>query len=139
MIKTYPLQIKTKGFCDIHDLTPAAVKKIQDSKIQNGLVTLFVVGSTAGLTTVEFEPGLKKDLEAWFEKMMPQGEYYHHEETWHDGNGFSHVRAALLKPFLTVPLVDGQLTLGTWQQIVLVDFDNRPRSREIILQIMGEI
>ena len=137
-IRNVKIGLKTKGFCDIQDLTPEASKKISESGIQNGQATFFVAGSTAGLTTVEYEPGLIRDLEELFEKLVPQGKSYHHEEAWHDGNGFSHVRASLLKPSLTVPVVDGKLTLGTWQQVVLIDFDNRSRNREVILQMMGD-
>lgn len=137
-IRNYKLRVKTKGFCDIHDLTDGAQEKLSDAGVQNGLVTFFVTGSTAGLTTVEYEPGLVKDLEELFERLAPQNKDYHHEEAWHDGNGFAHVRSSLLKTSLTVPLIDGKLTLGTWQQVVLIDFDNRPRTREIVLQVMGE-
>ena len=137
-IENFKIRLKTKGFCDIHDLTGEAQEKISASGIREGQATFFVAGSTTGLTTVEYEPGLVKDLKELFERIAPQGKYYHHEEAWHDGNGFSHVRASLLKPSLTVPIVDCKLTLGTWQQVVLIDFDNRPRSREIILQVMGE-
>jgi len=103
-IKNFKIRVKTKGFCDIHDLTDKARAMISESGIREGQVTFFVVGSTAGLTTVEYEPGLVKDLKAFFEKLAPQDQYYHHEETWHDGNGFSHVRASILKPSLPVPL-----------------------------------
>ena len=137
-IKNYRIRVKTTGFCDIHDLTGEAQEKISACGIQNGQITFFVPGSTAGLTTVEYEPGLVKDLEELFEKLFPKDKYYHHEDAWHDGNGFAHVRASLLKPSLTVPVADGKPTLGTWQQVVLIDFDNRPRSREIVLQVMGE-
>ena len=137
-IKSFKIRIKTKGFCDIHDLTPEAQRKIEESGVENGQATFFVAGSTAGLTTVEYEPGLVKDLEELFEKLAPKDKYYHHEEAWHDGNGFAHVRASLLKPSLTVPVVNRKPTLGTWQQIVLIDFDNRPRNREVVLQVMGE-
>lgn len=137
-IQSFKIRLKTKGFADLHDLTPEARKKIEESGIENGQATFFVAGSTAGLTAVEYEPGLVKDLQELFERIAPQSKYYHHEEAWHDGNGFSHVRASLLKPSLTVPIVDRKLTLGTWQQVVLIDFDNRPRNREIILQVMGE-
>jgi len=137
-IKNFKIHTKTKGYCDIHNLTDEANQKVATSGVEDGQATLFVVGSTAGLTTVEYEPGLVKDLHELFEKIAPQDKYYHHEETWHDGNGFSHVRASLLKPSLTVPIVDGKLTLGTWQQIVLIDFDNRPRAREVVLQVMGQ-
>lgn len=137
-IKNYKIRLKTQGFCDIHDLTGKAQEKVKESKIQEGLATFFVVGSTAGLTTVEYEPGLVKDLQELFERLVPRDRDYHHEEAWHDGNGFSHVRASLLKPSLTIPIVSGKLTLGIWQQVVLVDFDNRSRNREIVLQAMGE-
>ncbi len=136
-IKSYKIRLKTKGFCDIHDLTGEAQEKISTSGIQNGQITIFIPGSTAGVTTVEYEPGLVKDLEEIFEKLIPKDKYYHHEETWHDGNGFAHVRASLLKPSLTVPVIEGKPALGTWQQVVLIDFDNRPRSREVVFQVMG--
>lgn len=137
-IKNYKIRIKTKGFTDIHDLTGEAQEKVSQSEIQDGQATFFVTGSTAGLTTVEYEPGLVEDLKELFERIAPQDKYYHHEEAWHDGNGFSHVRASLLKPSLTVPIVDGKLTLGTWQQVILIDFDNHPRSREIVFQVIGQ-
>jgi len=137
-IRSYKIRLKTKGFSDIHDITNVGRDKVAESGILNGQATFFVVGSTAGLTTVEYEPGLVKDLEELFERIAPQSKYYHHEETWHDGNGFSHVRASLLKPSLTVPIVQGELTLGTWQQVILIDFDNRSRSREVVLQLMGD-
>ena len=136
-IQTFKIRVKTKGFSDIQDLTPEASRKISESEVKNGQATFFVTGSTAGLTTVEYEPGLVKDLEELFERIAPQSKYYHHEEAWHDGNGFSHVRASLLKPSLTVPIVEGKLALGTWQQVILIDFDNRPRTRDIVFQIMG--
>lgn len=137
-ISNYKIRVKTEGFCDIHNLTPEAQSKIAETGIQNGQAIFFVAGSTAGLTTVEYEPGLVKDLQELFEKIAPRDKYYHHEEAWHDGNGFAHVRSSLLKPSLTVPVVEGKPALGTWQQVVLIDFDNRPRNREVILQIMGE-
>lgn len=137
-IVTEKLYRKTQGFTDIHDLTPEASEVIASGGIQSGQATFFVVGSTAGLTTVEYEPGLIKDLKKIFEKIAPEKEYYHHEETWHDGNGFSHVRASLLKPHLVVPVDHGKMTLGTWQQIILIDFDNGPREREVVLQIIGK-
>lgn len=137
-IKNYHFQFKTKGFCSIHNITDNAVVKIAESGIREGQATFFVVGSTAGITTVEYEPGLIQDLKELFEKLVPQDQYYHHEETWHDGNGFSHVRASLLKPSLTVPVIEGRPVLGTWQQVVVIDFDNRPRNRQVVLQILGE-
>ncbi|MGB6122819.1 MAG: secondary thiamine-phosphate synthase enzyme YjbQ [Bacteroidota bacterium] len=108
------------------------------SKIQEGIATLFVPGSTAGITTIEFESGAVADLRKAVERLAPENVHYDHDARWGDGNGFAHVRAALLGPSLTVPVVEGQLTLGTWQQIVLVDFDNRPRRREVMIHLLGE-
>lgn len=136
-IRNYSIQVQTKGFCDIHDLTPVGETYVTQSGIRSGQAHFFVVGSTAGLTTVEYEPGLVRDLKEVFEKLVPQAGDYHHEQTWHDGNGFSHVRASLLKPSLPVPVIEGCMRLGTWQQIILIDFDNHPRTREVILQVMG--
>ena len=139
MVKTKKLKIKTKGNCDIVNITGQVAEAVAQSKIADGLVTVFNVGSTAGITTTEYEPGLVNyDIEAAFEKIVPQNSRYEHEETWHDDNGHAHVRAALLGPSLSVPVVDGRLTLGTWQQIILVDFDTRPRTRTVICQIIGE-
>lgn len=134
----FKIHRKTKGFSDVQNLSEEAHTLLVKSGIRNGQATFFVVGSTAGITAVEFEPGLVQDLKELFEKLIPKNENYHHEQAWHDGNGFSHIRASLLKPSLTVPIMDGQMTLGTWQQVVLIDFDNTPREREIILQILGE-
>lgn len=139
MVKTEKIQIKTKGNCDIVNITEDVSEAISQSGIRNGAVTVFHVGSTGGITTIEFEPGLVDyDLEAAFEKIAPQNGSYEHEKTWHDDNGHSHVRASLLGPSLTVPFIDGRLTLGTWQQIVLVDLDTRGRDRTVICQIIGE-
>ncbi len=120
------------------DLTSHVSKKLMESGLENGTVTLFVTGSTAGITTIEYEEGLVKDFSELMEKIIPSTVTYHHDARWGDGNGFSHVRASLLGPSLTVPFYDGKLALGTWQQIVFVDFDNRERSRKIILQFMGK-
>jgi len=139
MVKTENLKIQTRGNCDVVDITDQVRKAIATSRITNGTVTLFNVGSTAGITTTEYEPGLvNHDIKAAFERIAPQNTRYEHEETWHDDNGHSHVRASVLGPSLAVPIVDGQLTLGTWQQIILVDFDTRPRTRTVICQIIGE-
>lgn len=139
MVKTEQIQLRTAGNCDIHDITGHVGGKVEASGVKQGVVTLFNVGSTAGITTTEAEPGLLNyDLEAAFERVAPQNAGYEHEKTWHDDNGHSHVRASLLGPSLSVPIVDGRLTLGTWQQIILVDFDTRPRTRTVICQIMGE-
>jgi len=139
MVKTARINVETKGNCDIVNITKQVSEAAAQSGISDGTVTLFNVGSTAGITTTEYEPGLvKHDIAATFEKIAPQNARYEHEETWHDDNGHSHVRAALLGPSLSVPVVDGQLSLGTWQQIILVDFDTRPRTRTVICQIIGE-
>jgi secondary thiamine-phosphate synthase enzyme len=130
--------LSTKGFCDICNITEEVQKIVGKSKIKNGIVLVFVIGSTAGITTIEYEPNLIRDLQEFFEKIIPQNESYHHDETWGDNNGFSHLRAALLGPSLSLPLTDGKLQLGDWQQIVFIDFDNRPRNRSIFVQIMGE-
>jgi secondary thiamine-phosphate synthase enzyme len=111
---------------------------IDRSRIQNGLVTVFCSGSTGAVTTIEYESGVLRDLQKAIEKIVPSNIPYEHDKRWGDGNGFSHVRAALMKPSLTIPLIEGRLTLGTWQQIVLIDFDNRKRQREIVIHIMGE-
>jgi len=136
-IKNYMLELDTRGFCHAVDVTDAVRGKVAESGIDAGLVTLFIVGSTAGVTTVEYEPGCVRDLEDLFDKLIPPTRDYHHEQTWRDGNGFSHMRAALLKPSLTIPFERGTMTLGTWQQIVVVDFDNKPRQRRIAVQVMG--
>jgi secondary thiamine-phosphate synthase enzyme len=139
MVKTEKIIVKTKGNCDIVDITSHVSRVVAQSDITSGTATLFNVGSTAGITTTEYEPGLvKHDIASAFEKIAPAGARYEHEETWHDDNGHAHVRAALLGPSLTVPFVNAELTLGTWQQIVLVDFDTGPRRRTIICQISGE-
>ena len=137
-IHTAKLVEKTEGYCDIIDITPKVDELVQKERIKKGLATIFVSGSTAALTTIEFEPGLVKDLKELLEKLIPSGKRYHHDDRWGDDNGFSHLRSSLFGPSLQIPIEGGRLLLGTWQQIVLVDFDNRPRSREIVVQLMGE-
>ena len=137
-IHTFKLQENTKGFCDIIDLTPKVREEITTSGFRDGLVTLFVAGSTAALTTVEYEPGLVKDLQELFERIIPSTHRHHHDDRWGDDNGFSHLRASLVGPSLQIPLQAGQLLLGTWQQIILLDFDNRQRKRLVIGQLIGE-
>ena len=137
IVKNSAIHLSTRGFCHAVDITPEVRKKVDETNIKDGTVTVFVVGSTAGITTIEYEPGVVKDLEDLFNKLAPPTRDYHHEEAWHDGNGFSHVRASLLKPSIVVLVEDGKLRLGTWQQIVVLDFDNRPRNREIAIQVMG--
>ncbi|HNO78266.1 MAG TPA: secondary thiamine-phosphate synthase enzyme YjbQ [Phycisphaerae bacterium] len=138
-INTHTIEVKTKGNSQVINLSPAIDACVQKSSVENGTLTVFVIGSTAGITTTEFEPGLAThDLAALFERIAPEHDRYLHEETWHDDNGHSHVRASLLGPGIVVPLVEGRLTLGTWQQIILIDFDTRPRDRKIVLQFMGQ-
>jgi secondary thiamine-phosphate synthase enzyme len=136
--QTFTLRQKTRGFTDIHDLTPQVRSFVGKAKVSNGIVAVFVPGSTAGVTTIEFESGALQDLKKAIERLAPEGIHYDHDARWGDGNGFAHVRAALIGPSLSIPLVQGELQLGTWQQIVLVDFDNRSREREVIVQIVGD-
>jgi secondary thiamine-phosphate synthase enzyme len=137
-IQTKKLSEKTSGFCDIIDITAKVREHIETEKIKGGQVTLFVSGSTAALTTVEYEPGLVRDLKEFVEKLIPSDRRYHHDDRWGDDNGFSHLRASLFGPSLAIPIENGRPLLGTWQQVVLLDFDNRPRTREIIVQLIGE-
>lgn len=138
MIFSETISLSTKGFCDMLDVTPHVHGVIGRSKIENGLVTVFCSGSTGAVTTIEYESGVLKDLQRAIEKIVPSNLSYEHDRRWGDGNGFSHVRAALMKPSLTVPLVKGRLALGTWQQIVFVDFDNRKRERHLLVQVIGD-
>ena len=138
LIHTGKLVETTQGHCDIIDITAKVQNELERRKIQRGLATLFVSGSTASLTTIEYESGVLQDLKELLEKLIPSNRKYRHDDRWGDDNGFSHLRASLLGPSLQVPIADGKLMLGTWQQIVLLDFDNRPRTREIVVQIMGE-
>ncbi len=120
------------------DLTGRLSDILDDSKLKRGNMTIFVVGSTAALTTFEFEPGMIKDMRDLYEKLIPSSRHYYHDETWGDANGFSHLRAALQGPSLTIPFDNGRLLLGTWQQVVLAEFDNRSRNRQVIVQLLGE-
>ena len=139
MVKTEQLQVRTRGNNHVIDITDEVRRAVDGSGVTAGVVTVFNVGSTAGITTTEFEPGLANhDIEAAFERLAPANARYEHEETWHDDNGHSHVRASLLGPSLSVPVVGGQMTLGTWQQIILVDFDTRARTRTVVCQTVGE-
>ena len=139
MVYTQTLQVPTHGNCHLVDITAQVQQALDQSGLKNGVVTVFNVGSTAGITTIEFEPGLvHHDMKAAFEKLAPENASYEHEKTWHDDNGHAHVRASLLGPSLAVPFCDGVLTLGTWQQITLIDFDTRKRTRKIVCQIIGE-
>ena len=138
MVFTKAISLDTKGFSDIIDITSGVISIVKQSSINSGLVTLFCPGSTGALTTIEYEDGVLQDLKDALERIVPSAIPYQHDARWGDGNGFSHVRAAFMKPSLSIPLVSRRLTLGTWQQIVFIDFDNRGRHREIIVQIMGE-
>ena len=137
-IKTFTLQFQTRGNGDIRDITDAVAEQIVASELRNGTVTIFTPSATSALTTIEYESGCVTDLQRLFDEIVDPNREYAHNARWHDGNGHSHVRAALLGPSLTVPFVEQRLTLGTWQQIIFVDFDNRARRREIVLQVMGE-
>jgi secondary thiamine-phosphate synthase enzyme len=138
-VVTRDFEVRTQGDSQVINLSHRVAELAAGGAIRDGLVTVFVVGSTAGITTTEFEPGLANhDLKAFFEKIAPQDAHYAHEGTWNDDNGHAHVRASLLGPSLTIPLVAGKLQLGTWQQIVLIDFDTRPRTRRIVVQLVGE-
>ena len=138
MVVTESISLQSKGQCDIIDITPQVEQQLDQAEINSGIVTLFISGSTAGISTIEFESGLVADFQRMWERVVPQNIPYDHDRRWGDGNGYSHVRASLLGASLVVPFHNKRLTLGTWQQIVVVDFDNRPRSRQVILQIMGE-
>ncbi len=131
------LQIYTRGDNDVQDLTRQLNGLLTDIQMVNGTGTIFVQGSTAALTTLEYEPDVVADVKEAFQRLAPTGQNYRHEAGWRNGSGSSHVRAALLGPSLVIPFVEGKFTLGTWQQVVLVDFDNRPRQREIVVQFMG--
>ena len=137
-VKTLSLPLTTRGNADIHDITVQVASSVAQSGLKNGTVTVFCPSSTSGLTTIEFESGALTDLKRLFDEMIPSDREYAHNARWGDGNGHSHLRASMLGPSLTIPFVDGRLTLGTWQQIIFVDFDNRPRKRELVLQIIGE-
>ncbi len=138
-VETHRLKVHSKGNTALLDLTPEVERCLASGTIQNGLATVFVIGSTAAITTTEYEPGLvNTDFRDFFQRIAPDDIDYEHEKTWGDDNGHAHVRASLLGPSLAVPLVGGKLTLGTWQQIVLIDFDTRPRQREIVVQVLGE-
>ncbi len=137
-VKSLTLKLKTRGDADTIDITDAVANAVRDSGLRSGVVTIFCPSSTSALTTIEFEDGALADLRRAFDEIAPPNRDYRHNLRWGDGNGHAHLRAALLGPSLTVPFVDGRLTLGTWQQIIYIDFDNRPRSRELIAQVMGE-
>ena len=135
---TESLNLSTQGDADVIDITPQVGEKLRALNIKSGIVTINVCGSTAGVTTCEYEPGLIQDIKDIFEKLIPQGKRYQHDETWHDGNGHAHLRSSLVGTSLTIPFKNKELILGTWQQIIFIDFDNRRRQRKIVLQFLGE-
>ena len=137
-IFTDMLRMTTQGYGEMKDITGEVQKLVLEHGLGEGTVTIFVPGATGGITTIEYEGGLVEDFAELMERLAPRGVPYHHDDRWGDGNGFSHIRASLLGPSLTVPITQGKLTLGTWQQIVFVDFDNRSRNRQVVVQMMGE-
>jgi secondary thiamine-phosphate synthase enzyme len=138
MVKTGSVQLSTRGNADVQDITRPISQVVNESEIRNGTVTIFCPSATSALTTIEYESGCVSDLRRLFDEIIPSNREYAHNARWHDGNGHSHIRAALLGPSLTIPFVEGDLTLGTWQQVIYVDFDVRSRHRELVLQIIGE-
>lgn len=137
-VKNKTIRLQTKGKDHVLDITSEVENVVSETKVKNGIVTVFIPGSTASVTTIEYEPGLIKDIKAVDEKLIPSTVSYAHDATWGDANGYAHLRASFIGPSLTVPIVNGELTLGTWQQIIVIDHDNRPRSREVIIQVIGE-
>lgn len=137
-VKTTSISLSTQGHADVRDITDRVARSIHQSGLKDGTATIFCPSSTSALTTIEYESGAVSDLRRLFDEIIPQNRECAHNERWHDGNGHSHIRTVLLGPLLTIPFVDGQLTLPTWQQIIYVDFDNRPRQRKLVLQLVGE-
>ncbi|MFH1442098.1 MAG: secondary thiamine-phosphate synthase enzyme YjbQ [Candidatus Omnitrophota bacterium] len=137
-IVTKQISLKTKGNPDLINITQGIEELLVSTKLKDGNITVFVVGSTAAITTFEYEPGLKKDIQEFYEEIIPCEKKYHHDDTWGDANGFSHLRAAIQGPSLVIPFEGGRLLLGTWQQVVLAEFDNQPRQRQVIVQFIGE-
>ena len=136
-VMTKYIQLSTKGHTDVHDITPQISDLLRSIKMKNGIVNINVCGSTGALTTCEFEPGLVQDIKEIFDKLIPAG-HYHHDQAWADGNGHSHLRASVVGPSLTLPFSEQKLILGTWQQIIFIDFDNKPRQRKLVAQFLGE-
>lgn len=134
---TEHIHLSTHGDADVIDITPEVSRKLKSVQIKNGIVNVFVIGSTGAVTTCEFEPGLVQDIKEIFNKLIPPGAY-NHDAAWGDGNGHAHLRSSLVGPSLTIPFTEKQLILGTWQQIIFIDFDNRARDRKIVLQFLGD-
>ena len=138
MVHTEQIEVSVKGYCDIVDITGSMIEAVINSGINSGTITAFCPGSTGAITTIEYEPGLIADIKLLFERIIPQGINYNHNLRWGDGNGHAHVRASILGASTTIPFTEKSLMVGTWQQIILIDFDNRPRSRQVILQLVGD-
>jgi secondary thiamine-phosphate synthase enzyme len=138
IVHHHELRFSTRGDGDMHDVTAGVAEAVRDSGIADGIVTVFASGSTCAITTIEFEPGLRRDFPAAMERLAPRDLPYAHDQTWHDGNGHAHVRASLIGPSVTVPVSGGKPLLGTWQQIVFLDFDNRPRQRQVTVTVIGD-
>ena len=137
-ISTHEIHLHTEGFNQIFDITNEIQQILDESEYIEGQITVFCPGSTGGITNIEYEPGLLRDLPEFLETIIPMKKSYHHDDTWHDGNGYAHLRSALIKPHFTVPFSQNRLLLGTWQQIIFIDFDNKSRRRELIVQILGK-
>jgi secondary thiamine-phosphate synthase enzyme len=137
-VVTSDITVDTKGFCHLEDITDRVQARVTESGLADGIACVSVVGSTAGISTIEYEPGLLEDVPEFLERLLPSAVSYHHDDTWHDGNGFAHLRSFLLKTSHVVPFSKKRLLLGTWQQIVLANFDNRPRTRSVVVQLVGE-
>ena len=138
MVYQDEIKLSTQGFCDVHEITDKVNQVIKESKIKEGIVVVSLIGSTGGLTTIEAEPNLIRDFKEFFEKLIPEDKNYYHNQTWGDNNGFSHLRSSLLGTSVCLPVSSGKLLLGTWQQIIFIDFDNRPRERRIVIKIVGD-
>lgn len=138
MVKTYEITLKTEGFCDMHNITDIVREKLKDTGLKHGMCLIFIPGATGAVTTTEYEPGNIKDYKEFMERFIPSDKPYHHNDTWHDGNGFSHLRSSIQKTSLCIPFKGKELVLGTWQNIVVIDFDNRKRTRRVIIQFQGE-
>lgn len=132
------IQVSTKGFNDLVNITPQVKEFVRENGLIEGQLLVFINGSTAAISTIEYEPGLLQDLPEMMEKIAPMNRRYHHDDTWHDGNGYAHLRSALTGTSFTAPVIDSHLVLGTWQQIILIDFDNTSRHRSVVLQFVGE-
>ena len=137
-VQTFFIHLSTRGGSDIHDLSAELARILQESSLRAGIITVFTPSSTSAVTTIEYEPGCVHDLQRLLDELVDPQREYQHNQRWHDGNGHSHLRAALLKASLTIPFYEGRLALGDWQQLVFIDFDNRPRKRELVVQVMGE-